>query len=271
MEIKNNSARDRFWLWAHQEGSHNDQYNLPGKSRMTPVEAAHYLGIPNLMMVGYGGQPEPPFDQYAKPMASLKRVVWSVVGDSSSVRNNEQSDLQEVLDLAQKFPNVTGGILDDFFHQPDENGKFSRHDLATMRHFSESLHATSSPLDLYVVLYNHELNIPLQDYLQYTDAVTYWTWTADQLPHLEENFARAEATAAGKRMLLGCYLYDYGAGLEMSVESMKYQCDIALKWLEEGRIEGVVFLASCICDLDLEAIQWTRQWIAEVGDREIAG
>lgn len=50
---------------------------------MTPAEAATYLGVPNLMMVGFGGQPEPPLDRYAKSLTGLKRVIWSVVGDSS--------------------------------------------------------------------------------------------------------------------------------------------------------------------------------------------
>lgn len=38
----------------------------------------------------------------------------------------------------------------------------------------------------------------------------------------------------------------------------------------KGRIEGVIFLATNICDLDLETVIWTRRWIAEVGDRPLA-
>ena len=32
-------------------------------------------------------------------------------------------------------------------------------------------------------------------------------------------------------------------------------------------IDGVIFLASCICDLELQTVEWTRQWIAEVGEQ----
>jgi hypothetical protein len=46
---------------------------------------------------------------------------------------------------------------------------------------------------------------------------------------------------------------------------MAHQCGLGLKWLREGAIEGIVFLASCICDLGLEAVEWTRQWVREVG------
>ena len=41
------------------------------------------------------------------------------------------------------------------------------------------------------------------------------------------------------------------------------------KWLRQGRIEGMIFLASCICDLELEAVEWTRRWIAEVGGESV--
>ena len=39
---------ERLWLWSHVAGSYNDQYNLPGKSRITPAEAAYYMSIPNI-------------------------------------------------------------------------------------------------------------------------------------------------------------------------------------------------------------------------------
>jgi hypothetical protein len=80
-------VRDKLWLWGHPAGSHHGDtarhYNLPGKSRITPVEAAHYMGVPNLLMVTYPGYgPKPPYDQLALSMRSLEQVVWSVVGAS---------------------------------------------------------------------------------------------------------------------------------------------------------------------------------------------
>jgi hypothetical protein len=59
-------------------------------------------------------------------------------------------------------------------------------------------------------------------------------------------------------------MWDYGNKKPMPLDLMKHQCEIGLRWLEEGRIEGMVFLASCICDLDLEAVEWTRGWIEEI-------
>ena len=48
------------------------------------------------------------------------------------------------------------------------------------------------------------------------------------------------------------------------------QCELGLEWLKQGRIDGMIFLASCICDLDLETVEWTRKWIQKVGDQELA-
>ena len=69
--------------------------------------------------------------------------------------------------------------------------------------------------------------------------------------------------------MLGCYMWDYGKKRPLLVEAMARQCEIGLGWLLEGRIDGIIFLASCICDLELESVEWTRRWIAEVGDTEI--
>ena len=55
----------------------------------------------------------------------------------------------------------------------------------------------------------------------------------------------------------------------MPVDVIGPQCELGLRWLREGRIEGMIFLASCIGDLDLEAVEWSRDWITKVGDETL--
>ena len=55
----------------------------------------------------------------------------------------------------------------------------------------------------------------------------------------------------------------------MPLEAMGKQCTLGLHWLREARIEAVIFLASCICDLGLETVEWTRDWIASVGQETL--
>ena len=109
-------VRDKLWLWGHPAGSHHGEnarhYNVPGESRITPAEAADYMGIPNLLMVTYPGYgPEPPFDQLAQSLRSLDRVVWSVVGAAGET---EAAARDEVFRLAGRVPNITGIMMDDF-------------------------------------------------------------------------------------------------------------------------------------------------------------
>lgn len=47
---------------------------------------------------------------------------------------------------------------------------------------------------------------------------------------------------------------------------MKLQCEAGLRWLREGRIEGMIFLGNTVLDLGYESAEWTRQWIQQVGD-----
>lgn len=258
------TVRDALWLWGHEAGSYNNTYGLPGKSRMTPAEAAYYLGIPNVMFVRFMNQPQPPFRQHALPLARLNRVVWSIVGDASSKDNDSQPDLQEVLRLGKEFPNLSGAIMDDFF-----SGGRGRYKPDQLADFRRQLHAAERPLDLYVVLYTHDLEKPVQAHLANVDAITLWTWQAKELNRLEDNFRRLEEIAPSSRKLLGVYLWDFGASAPIPLDAMRHQCRLGLEWLRTGRVEGLVFLANCVADLDLETVHYARELIEQVGDEPL--
>ena len=259
------SLRDRLWLWGHLAGSQNDTWNLPAPSRMTPTEAAGYMGIPNILMIVYRGKPEPPFDLHARAMSPLKRVVWSIVGDSSSTRNDESSDLEHVVDLAERFPNITGAIMDDFFHPPNDAGSIARYSVDDLAGFRSRLHGAARPLDLWVVLYTHQLDLPVTAHLDQCDVTTFWTWRAADLANLEANFARFETLAPRTRKILGCYLWDYGDRKPMPLETFQRQYRLGMRWLEEGRIEGIIFLATCMCDLGIDTVEWLRGELRSLG------
>jgi len=263
------TVRDRLWVWCHQAGSNNGMFGVPGESRMTPAEAAFYLDVPNALMVVFQGKPEPPFDRLAVSMRPLKRVVWSIIGDSSSTRNDKETDIDEVISLAGKFPNFSGGMMDDFFHPADEKGAISRYGTADIASFRKRLNQAPKKLDLWVVVYTHNLDLPIRPYLDNCDVVTFWTWSAADLRDLTKNFERFEQVAGPARKVLGCYMWDFGTGKPMPLYLMKLQCEKGLQWLKEGRIEGMIFLSSVVCDLDLEAVEWTRRWIADVGDQPL--
>ncbi|MDA0841011.1 MAG: hypothetical protein O3B01_27905 [Planctomycetota bacterium] len=263
------AIRDHLWVWGHHAGSHNGSYGLPADSFMAPVEGAHYIGVPNLIMVTYGNLPKPPFDQYAIPMKSLNRVVWSILGDSSSTRNDEQTDLEHVIGLAEKFPNITGGIMDDFL-TADANGRVvGRYSVNELKEFARALHDARRPLGLWNVLYEHHLEKEIVPYYEQCDVITFWTWKARDLPKLEERLSKAKELLPAQRFVLGCYAWDFGAGQPMALDVFKRQCELGLKWLREGKVEGLIFLATCIFDLEIDTVEWLRGWIAGIGDESI--
>ena len=87
------------------------EWNLPRESRITPVEAAVMLGIPNLMMVRYNGLPAMPYQQVALPMRAMERVAWSLTGARGESSAEER---EHVLALAAANANFSGLVLDDF-------------------------------------------------------------------------------------------------------------------------------------------------------------
>lgn len=260
--------KDRFWIWGHEAGSHNNQYGLKGLSRITPAGGAFYLGVPNLIMVRYGGKPAPPFDQYASALSPLKRVVWSIVGAGGQT---EADEVDIVLNLARRFPNVCGVIVDDFFRgKPGEEGHIAVYTPDELKAVKKLLVVDGRKLDLWVTLYTHNLDLlNIEKHLEQCDVVTYWTWRAKELNRLEQNFIRLEELIPSSRKVLGCYMWDYGDHRPMPISLMQYQCQLGLKWIREGRVKGMIFLASCICDLGLEAVEWTRKWIREVGGESL--
>jgi hypothetical protein len=271
-QAKAGTVRDRLWVFACPVNS--DYPGLHVRSLMTPAESTFYLGIPNLIVVQChprAGEErwykafEPPFEQYAIALRPLKRVVWSVVGGGGVTAEQER---KQVLAMAKQIPNQVGVFMDDFFHGKQEDRLAS----LTLGELEETRHQLQTPgkkLDLYVTLYTQQLDLPIADYLNLIDVVTLWTWRPEDLVNLEANLRKVEKLAPHSRKMLGCYVVDYTEKKSTSVPAMKYQCELGLKWLREGRIEGIIFLGNTTFDLNYEAVEWSRDWIAKVGDTKI--
>jgi hypothetical protein len=195
-------------------------------------------------------------------MKGLKRVVWSVVGDAGSSRTDEgDGDLEEVLRQAARHSNVVGGILDDFL-RPSRRELFSPNQIGAMQN---RLHtAVDRSLDLWVVLYEHELDMPVGPYLDKCDVITFWTWYgADNLPSLKNNLRRVIDATPGKRRLAGCYMWDYGACRPLTTELMELQCETYLSFIQGGELDGIIICSNCIADVGIPEADWMREWVHE--------
>jgi hypothetical protein len=258
--------RDRFWIFSCAANS--DFPNLGRRSVMTPVEGAFYLGVPNMIVVQSNeneapyGRFDPPIAQYAQAMRPLKRLVWSVVG-SGGIHSSEETE--EVLQLARTAPNFHGIMLDDFFNDR-KDGREARYTVDELGAIRRRLLEINKDFSIFVTLYTRQCDLPIHEYLELMDVITFWTWEPDDLVNLESNFAKLEQLAPEKRKILGCYLVDFRCKSGVPVPMMKLQCETGLRWLREGRIEGMVFLGNTVMDLGFDSVEWTRDWIREVGD-----
>lgn len=263
-------VHDRLWVWAHAVGSYDNAWGLPGNSKLTPIEGARYLGVPNLIMIRYSGKPAPPFEEYAAPFRSLQHVYWSITGAGGATSGDER---EAVFRLAANMPNMSGVFMDDFFQieASDAAAAPAKAALtpAELRAIRDRLRIGDRRLDIGVTLYTHQLSPRILDHIDLCDVISLWTWRSEDLDRLEQNFAKFRELAPTKRVLLGLYMWDFGNNKPMPLDRMKHQCDQALKWLHAGQIEGMIFLATNVCDLKLETVEWTRDWIASVGDQSL--
>jgi hypothetical protein len=259
------TVRDRLWLWGHDSGALNAEWNFPRPSRITPVEAAIYLNVPNLLMVKYGGLPVLPYEQYAIPMRSLKRVAWSIVGARGE---QSQDEREHVLELATRMPNLTGLVMDDFINWDTGEPEVSVEELDALH---ERLQLPDRWLDLMMILYTHQLDIDLSAHLAYCNQVSFWTWRSADLIDIEANFERFKRLVPNHQCFLGCYMWDFGVkGAPIqNLDLLKRECELGLEWLQQGRIEGMIFLPSSVVDLELESVEWVHRWIDEVGDEQL--
>ena len=141
--------------------------------------------------------------------------------------------------------------------------------VAQLRDLRRGLDIGGRRLAIWVTLYTHQLTPAIRPHLDLCDVITFWTWQAKDLENLETNLAMLKTLAPGKAVVLGCYMWDFGAKQPMPIRAMRRQCELGLRWLKEGRIRGLIFLGTPICDLDLEAVAWTRKWIKDVTDRPL--
>ena len=192
-------------------------------------------------------------------MVGLKEVKYSIVGDSSSPEK-PFGDIDEVIDQSKKFDNITGGIFDDFYGEK----RFETYTPEVVKQIRDKMHEAN--LDMWCVYYANQLNTgELADRLQYLDGFTFWTYSETELKDFEENYAEFLRQTQGKRRMLGCYLYDFSECHPLSKDTMEYQLNRYAKALKTGEVEGIIFCASPIIDMDLEAIDYTRKWIKEHG------
>ncbi len=258
-------ARDKFWLFGVRP--HQDDPYLGGtglrRSRITPAEGAFMLDIPNVMLINCDGEPVPFSEDafgYAESFLRMKKVLWGATGSAGFRVGNEE---KFICTLAEKYPNICGAFMDDFLQkfrgQPDETEKAE----ALLREIRTGLDASGRDMEMYMVWYTYELNGIHPSLLKYIDGITLWTWNCEELPLLEGRFETIEKNFREKKKMLGIYMFDFPSRKAVPLDLMKLQCELGLRLMQEGRLDGMIFETNSVMGIGLESELWLRKWIDE--------
>lgn len=257
--------RDRFWIWGHPEGRYNHEFGNEQESRMTPLEGALYMGARNLFMVPVGVNVN--VRQYNKSFTPLKSVGWAI--DNAAA---DPAALNQLIEQAKDFPNITCGVFDDFV------GYLAKHPIPPERFLAvrERMHTEAvRPLSMWMVLYTHEFGLDraqdaaFQPYIDAFDGVIMWTWEERRLDQFEEKYARFKELTKNRRRMLGLYLYNFGECKPATAEAARWQLERYTQLLRAGEIEGIVLHTNTMADLDHPAYDVETAWMREHGDEII--
>lgn len=260
-------ARDKFWMFgvrAHQDdiflGKNKENRNYAW-SRITPAEGALMLDVPNMLMINCDGIPVP-FSAdaygYAESFCRMKNVLWGVTGSAGFRVGNEE---EFICELAKRYPNIGGAFMDDFFGKFQGMPDATERAQALLQEIRAGLEKACRKMDLYVVFYTHQLDEVDPRLMDYVDGITIWTWQYPDLKNLEENFARIESRFPKQKKLLGIYMYDFEEGQPLPLDLMEHQCNVGLKLLKEGRLDGMIFEANSVMGVGLPTELWLRNWL----------
>ncbi|MCR4415382.1 MAG: hypothetical protein NUV77_23475, partial [Thermoguttaceae bacterium] len=101
---------------------------------------------------------------------------------------------------------------------------------AELKALRQRIAAGGRSLPITCVIYTHQISPRILPHVNQVDKVAMWTWRSDDLVNLKDNFEKLRDIVRPKPILLGCYLFDYGDNKPMSVDRMKHQCELGLKW-----------------------------------------
>lgn len=265
---------DMLWIWGIPEGI--AAYDIAaGKmlDTMDPVKfaqasaisKARILGVSNVAMAGNGLPNDlKQAEALSAEIAGLKRVAWEFGPDKGEGPPFLYTQKVEILKtLRAKHRHIEAVLIDDMLTSQRKKGLREEH-IATLR---EQLAVSVPGIKMWGIVYTMNLKDPvLPAYLKLLDVVNLWTWDAEEIRNLDANFAAAEKLAAGKPIVLGLYLYDYGKNRQMPRELMQLQCEKALALARQGRVHGVIFL---LVNNAAETVVWTRDWIRRAAGERV--
>lgn len=255
--------QENLWMWGHHPdalfakgGTH--AYGLPVVKCADMAEACRSMGIDGCFVVRWHNLPtKAELPTYMRQFKDMKQVGFSIT--DGAVEGFEEK-VRLGLELAEKMPNLTTFVLDDYWAACGYAQPISR-----LRALKTEL--ARRGLKLAVVLYSdtNGLKPEFREVLDLCDEVTYWFWNGKNVGDIEASVDRLRAFVGPRKpILLGQYMWDFGGRRAMPADLMRRQLDQTKRLLEAQKISGVIFHCTILAGLDLEAVRISKDWIREL-------
>ena len=259
-------VRDIMWVWNTYDRAQPDEHTLATYAEANATQKMQLLNIPNVMMCGSG---LPADDKQAFELthgvSNANRLVWEITTDNGLHKPPfaYTKTAARVRRLVDEYPKIEAILLDDMSSLSVNAGFKAAHILA----IRDLLPDKYSNVKIWGVVYTMNMRQPGMDAIIKTlDVVNLWVWNARDLVDLDKHVAFIEQLVPEKPIVLGLYLFNYGGGGRITPNLLESQCQTALNLAQTGRIGGMVFLT---ITNDTETLQWTANWIQEVGEQKI--
>ena len=262
---------DRLWMWGHHRDSFKalkgskEQYNLPYDTRIDMAYAGKSMGIPGCFVVRWTNNPKKAeLPEYMKQFRNMKRIGFSI---TDSAEESFEEKVRLGFEYADKMPNLTTLIMDDFF-------SYKGYGLS-LDAIREVQRGTSERgMKLGVVLYSdaNDIKPEFKSVLDLCDEVTFWFWHGKNVGTIEARVEKLrDLIGSEKPILLGQYMYDFGGRKQMPGAVMENQLAQASRLLAAGAIDGLIFHCTPLVDMNLDAVNVSRAWIRENASKKWGG
>ena len=253
---------DRLWMWGHHadsfasmKGDAKEQYNLPFDRRIDMAAACRAMDIPGCFVVRWRNLPrKADLPAYMRQFADTKRVGFSIA-DSAAESFAEKVRLG--LEYADRMPNLTTLILDDFY---SNNGYGI--DIADLHRVRDELDRRGMKLSVVLYADHNGVKREFLKTLEVFDEITFWFWNGKNVGTVESQVAELrKLVGREKPVLLGQYMYDFGGMKPLPGKDMELQLAQTSRLLSRKEVDGVIFHCTPLVDMDLDAVNVSRAWI----------
>ena len=249
------NLKNDLWLWGQRPSGYDGAgYGLPEGNRMTPTEGLSYFGIKNLARVKLSAEADNSF--FDDPwLGGAEKLCLSLIGAGGEV---PRPDTDEIIALSRRDRRLSAAVMDDFISEKRMK-YFTPERLVEIR---DRLHTEPSrPIELWSVLYERDFDITPTDRSRLFDVTTFWTWYSENLDRYDENLKRIRNITDGGRLMLGIYMYDFGAKCPIDDDRMLRQLEFVNEKYSEGVIEGAILCSNVIADIGLTAVDLTKKYL----------